>query len=660
MPLSGEGLHPWTEDSEGGFWRSGAIGDGEASWCEAVVEGSGLLSFAWKVSSEEYEGEACDYAACFVDRVEVKRIGGETGWAKESVAIESEGVHTVRWVYVKDEDDVPGAWEDCAWLATVDFLSSVCVGYALGGAAGSAPDDIATWEGENIFLPSSEGFSREDHVFAGWSDGETTYAAGAVYMVPDHSVTLTAQWIAKTFVSFDLGGGAGTVPEVVKELPGARMTLLDNAGFAWANHTFLGWSDGETTYAPGAAFVVPESHVILTAQWAENRLAPPTVTLMNSAGDETTFLTSAWIKLAAEAGTAIYYTLDGSTPSPESLRYEAPFEVVALSVRVRAIAVRENYFDSDISEAAFSSAAARIGLGTSLTFGGDAEWSPVAAGDVAAMRSGAIGEGGVSWMETTLAGEGILAFQWKVSSFKRKGRLTDYVALVVDGDEVAALGGLVDAWQPVEVAITGSGAHTIRWSYRKNSDGYTEGDDCAWLAKVSFGRAGLPELPAEATPDEVQAAVAAFADAAVVEQVKTVETYNAFKAWVGEKNLAPQAVAEAPRAWASYVLGQPALLPEEIPEDTLLVESFEPDASAGDGAYSLTFRLEDATLGEEAVAALLDTVFEVQGGTSLAGDGLSGDAVETTFEVVDGKVRVKVSPKGDTPPGTFFYRIRLK
>jgi len=42
------------------------------------------------------------------------------------------------------------------------------------------------------------------------------------------------------------------------------------------------------------------------------------------------------------------------------------------------------------------------------------------------------------------------------------------------------------------------------------------------------------------------------------------------------------------------------------------------------------------------------------------GIALSVDAVETTFEVVDGKVRVKVSPKGDTPPGTFFYRVRLK
>ena len=191
-------------------------------------------------------------------------------------------------------------------------------------------------------------------------------------------------------------------------------------------------------------------------------------------------------------------------------------------------------------------------------------------------------------------------------------------------------------------------------------------EECYQVVVYRMGAGGwtpigpLPELPAEATPEEVQAAVAEFADAAVIEHIKTVEDYNAFKAWVGKASLEPEHVAEAPRAWASYVLGQPALLPEEIPEDTLLVESFEPDASAGDGAYSLTFRLEDATLGEEAVAALLDTVFEVQGGTSLAGDGLSGDAVETTFEVVDGKVRVKVSPKGDTPPGTFFYRIRLK
>ena len=35
-------------------------------------------------------------------------------------------------------------------------------------------------------------------------------------------------------------------------------------------YTFQGWSDGTTTYQPGAAFKVPAKNVVLTAQWKIN------------------------------------------------------------------------------------------------------------------------------------------------------------------------------------------------------------------------------------------------------------------------------------------------------------------------------------------------------------------------------------------------------
>ncbi len=50
-----------------------------------------------------------------------------------------------------------------------------------------------------------------------------------------------------------------------------------------------------------------------------------------------------------EDGDIVYYTLDGSTPTKESTRYTGPFEVTR-NGEVKAIATRDNYFDSEIAE----------------------------------------------------------------------------------------------------------------------------------------------------------------------------------------------------------------------------------------------------------------------------------------------------------------------
>ncbi|MCL2639064.1 MAG: chitobiase/beta-hexosaminidase C-terminal domain-containing protein [Oscillospiraceae bacterium] len=64
------------------------------------------------------------------------------------------------------------------------------------------------------------------------------------------------------------------------------------------------------------------------------------------------------ITLASEAGAIIYYTIDGSTPTIESLKYTAPFTLnfqsVGTSHTVRAIAVKENMANSDAAIQVFT------------------------------------------------------------------------------------------------------------------------------------------------------------------------------------------------------------------------------------------------------------------------------------------------------------------
>ncbi len=68
------------------------------------------------------------------------------------------------------------------------------VTYSLNGGSGTLPTESDKAEGEKFNLAASTGLIKENHTFNGWSDGTTTYAAGAEYTMPAENVTLTAQW----------------------------------------------------------------------------------------------------------------------------------------------------------------------------------------------------------------------------------------------------------------------------------------------------------------------------------------------------------------------------------------------------------------------------------------------------------------------------------
>ncbi|MCL2884931.1 MAG: InlB B-repeat-containing protein, partial [Oscillospiraceae bacterium] len=116
--------------------------------------------------------------------------------------------------------------------------------------------------------------SRDGYRFMGWSDGTTTYAPEAI---PDYkltgNVTFTAQY-AKTYTAafedYD-GTGLGEVTGMI-----AGETVADGTGSVPANpsrdgYTFVGWSDGTTTYLPAdiPAYGMTDD-VTFTAQYLEN------------------------------------------------------------------------------------------------------------------------------------------------------------------------------------------------------------------------------------------------------------------------------------------------------------------------------------------------------------------------------------------------------
>ena len=134
---------------------------------------------------------------------------------------------------------------------------------------------------------------------------------------------------------------------------------------------------------------------------------------------------------------------------------------------------------------------------TDLTFttGGDANWfgqTAVSFYDGDAAQSGAIGDGDMTYLRTTVTGPGYITFYWKVSSHPSG----DYFQVYVDGLPWLGASGSLD-WDWSEVYIQGSGTHTVEWRYSKDGSG-SSGSDCCWVDKVEFHTTNPPSPLQEA------------------------------------------------------------------------------------------------------------------------------------------------------------------
>lgn len=486
--------------------RSGEVENNESTWLEATVNGAGRLSFWWKASSEEYEGEIYDYAYLSVDGVAQGTlngdklngiaIGGKSDWTNVVLDVVGDGPHTIRWTYCKDGSDECDVGDDCVWLDEFSFRPKVSVSFDVANGDGAPPSTIIALQGDVVSFPTGEGVSLTDHVFGGWTDGMNDYAAGADYTVPASNVTLTAVWIAKRFLTFTLDGGEGEIPVTIKDVPDATVTLPSADGFNKPKYHFVGWSDGTHTYEAGAEYVVTDSGVEFTAVWAANTLDAPVISSADVVDGGTIETESATIEIEATDGAAIYYTTDGTEPTTNSALYTAPFTADGMSVTIKAFAVKDDYFDSAVAEFSFTrkphSAAECLNVnGKTVSTGGtDAKWERVlgdsAHDGVAALRSGAIGEGGSSTVEMSVDGAGEIGFWWKTScETAAKNTQRDFAAFYLDGTEQCWMGGITD-WSNKVFTVSGDGAHSLKWVYRKNENNTTNGEDCAWLDEVKW------------------------------------------------------------------------------------------------------------------------------------------------------------------------------
>ena len=411
--------------------------DDASVWVETVVTNACRVTFDWKSSCEPLvKGRPYDYLAFAVDGEQQGFICGETGWTSVTNYVTGEGEHHLRWTFTRDEDGSSG--EDCAWLSNVKVAPSVTLTFANGGAtAGAVPEPITAYADENIVLPGQGSLAWPKHTFLGWSDGVTQYAAGAEYSV-----------------------GAAVVA-------------------------------GRPPY--------------LTAVWKANTHSAPVIT-----APETYEAESCTVTITADGGATIFYTTDGTEPgvarsesapyqwipaTSSTIQYQGTFAVVG-SATIKAIAVRENYYDSVVTTATVTRLTWTFGEylnwpEQTFTTGGDASWTRVkgVSADGYALRSGGITHSQTSRLETVVAGAGTISFVCRVEGEIIKKVVWDGLAFCIDGVQQGDLMGN-SAWETNTFEVAGSGMHTLNWLYVKDEDGNGGGADCAWLDCVIWTPSG--------------------------------------------------------------------------------------------------------------------------------------------------------------------------
>jgi uncharacterized repeat protein (TIGR02543 family) len=131
--------------------------------------------------------------------------------------------------------------------------------------------------------------SKEGKVFMGWvaNEGDAPVLKGASVSVPVAGLVLNAVWGEPTTtyshtIHYIANGGTGSMDDtmILDNVSGSTPMVLDNNGFTYENHRFIGWKVGDAVYQPGAQIqVAGNSTVVATAQWEETSAPVTTVTV---------------------------------------------------------------------------------------------------------------------------------------------------------------------------------------------------------------------------------------------------------------------------------------------------------------------------------------------------------------------------------------------
>jgi len=142
------GNAPWTitnlSPNNGSYSaKSGVIGNSKSTALSVLINVTAIdsISFFKKVSCEDAAPNtpSYDYLEFFIDNTSMGKWDGEEAWSKSSFVINT-GVHTLKWVYKKDNYGVSGS--DCALLDDIKFPTGIVSKAALSCILTASVDTI--------------------------------------------------------------------------------------------------------------------------------------------------------------------------------------------------------------------------------------------------------------------------------------------------------------------------------------------------------------------------------------------------------------------------------------------------------------------------------------------------------------------------------------
>ncbi len=222
-----------TFDGEDAAW-SGALASNKISYVRTSVTGTGTVSFAWCVTGQGI--------LSLLDGTKVLlAITNDTDWAAQSLRLDNNVTHALKWEYKQGGDGLGRAYLDrVVWIP--GGKTAVQVNVIADSPEGGMASGSGTYiPGARISLNAKP---RAGWLFTGWTSGvPLTYplSASQTLTVGVSDLTLTAHFVkvpVVTGIPYPPEGGRVTGTGLC--LPGKSVTLTATPVTGWA---FTQWSD---------------------------------------------------------------------------------------------------------------------------------------------------------------------------------------------------------------------------------------------------------------------------------------------------------------------------------------------------------------------------------------------------------------------------------
>ncbi len=158
---------------------------GQETWIQTTVNGPGILSFWWKVSSEaeetDHTGTWGDILHFYVNGTERARTSGEKDWAQRSFTLTGTGAQVLKWSYKKDPYLAVGA--DAAWLDQVAWTSGTA---AMLNISPDAQQVSATSGQFTVFVDANVAWTAASS--ASWLSVSPSFGSGTATLTATYAV----------------------------------------------------------------------------------------------------------------------------------------------------------------------------------------------------------------------------------------------------------------------------------------------------------------------------------------------------------------------------------------------------------------------------------------------------------------------------------------